>query len=416
MSMLKSIKKILLLALGICCMHISKSQEKNAPNGPQDWVIKKNYYVTYLLLKDSSTVRQLAASKPIARLLEKRFERFKNSANCRDLTCYLDAFKWQGAEIEQLVNQFAEQIAQNKNLEKLVQSSLMPSMTYGLLQNETAISYFKKALTQDLKAMNYVVDVYAGGKKPNYPKIDSISFDITRAAYRSLMDDVRQDVLKDIPTSQTAFFMTMMTAVRLLEINERWDAAQLEPLIGLENKKAYDAVKNTDFASYPYSLLLTLGAGPEVYGQPISPGGMLRARMAARSYFEKLAPFIVLSGGKVHPYKTSYIEAIAMKKYLMEVMGVPETAILIDPHARHTTTNLRNTARILLDYGFPKDKFAIVNSSKAHIDAVEKMADRFIRELGYVPYALGKRISDVIIEFKAKEEAYTIDPDEPLDP
>jgi len=44
------------------------------------------------------------------------------------------------------------------------------------------------------------------------------------------------------------------------------------------------------------------------------------------------------------------------------------------------------------------------------------MADRCIRELGYVPYSLGKRISDVIIEFQAKEEAFTIDPDEPLDP
>lgn len=125
-------------------MHISKSQEKNAPNGPQDWVIKKNYYVTYLLLKDSSTVRQLAASKPIARLLEKRFERFKNSANCRDLTCYLDAFKWQGAEIEQLVNQFAEQIAQNKNLEKLVQSSLMPSIPMVCYRMKLQLAISKK--------------------------------------------------------------------------------------------------------------------------------------------------------------------------------------------------------------------------------------------------------------------------------
>jgi DUF218 domain. len=397
-------------------LHISKGQVNNRPTGPQDWLIKKNYYASYLLLKDTVLTQELVGSKPIAQVLEKRFERFAMSNDCHDLSCYLHAFKWQDEEIEFLAEQLAGQLSHHQKLEQLVQSTLIPSMTYGLLQHETAKSYFKKALQQDLKAMNYVVDVYAGGKKPNYPQIDSISFDVKRPAYLRLLDDVRQDILKDIPTSKTAFFMTMMTAVRLLEVNERWDAAQLEPLIELENKKAYEAVKSTDFASYPYSLLLTLGAGPEVYGQPISPGGMLRARMAARSYFEKLAPFIVLSGGKVHPYKTRFIEAIEMKKYLIEVMGVPEEAILIDPHARHTTTNLRNTARILLNYGFPKDKWAIVNSSKAHIDAVEKMGDRCMRELGYVPYSLGKRISDVIIEFKAKEEAYTIDPDEPLDP
>ncbi|MOA51240.1 hypothetical protein D3C78_1743610 [compost metagenome] len=100
----------------------------------------------------------------------------------------------------------------------------------------------------------------------------------------------------------------------------------------------------------------------------------------------------------------------------MQVLQVPEEAILIDPHARHTTTNLRNTARILLTYGFPQDKFAIVNSTVSHIDAVQNMADRCIRELGYVPYELGKRISDVIVEFKPRIESLTIDPDEPLDP
>lgn len=414
--MIQLLKRILLVTLGICSMHISKAQSGDSRTGPQDWVIRKNYYVTYLLLKDSTLTQQLCASKPIAELLKQRFDRFKGNDHCVDLACYLAAFKWKDAEMTVLAEQISLQMASNKRLLELVESSLLPSKTYGIPQGQQAGDYLKKALLQDLKAMNNVIDVYGGGEKPNYPKIDSISFDVKRAAYLPLLDDVRQDVLTDIPAAKYAFFMTMMAAVRLLEINERWDAAQLEPLVALENKKAFDAVKKTDFSSYPYSLLLTLGAGPEVYGQPISPGGMLRARMAARSYFRKLAPFVVLSGGRVHPYKTNYIEAIEMKKYLINVMGVPEAAILIDPHARHTTTNLRNTARILLNYGFPKDKFAIVNSSKSHIDAVEKMADRCIRELGYVPYTLGKRISDVIIEFKAKEEAYSIDPDEPMDP
>jgi uncharacterized SAM-binding protein YcdF (DUF218 family) len=95
---------------------------------------------------------------------------------------------------------------------------------------------------------------------------------------------------------------------------------------------------------------------------------------------------------------------------------VPESAIILDPHARHTTTNMRNTARIMLTYGFPKDKHAIVTSSEVHINAVVNMADRCIKELGYVPYELGKRVNDVVLEFKPKLESFIIDGDEPLDP
>jgi hypothetical protein len=134
--------------------------------------------------------------------------------------------------------------------------------------------------------------------KPNYPRIDSISFDVSNKAYLLLLKDVRQDVLKDTKDDYQSSFVTMLTAVRLLEINERMDAAQLEPLMDGENKSAFEAIKKTDFSKYPYSLLLVLGAGPNVYDQPISPGGMLRARMAARAYFEGQAPFIVLSGGR----------------------------------------------------------------------------------------------------------------------
>lgn len=404
----------LILLIGVS--HISKCQDHSNYKTPQDWVIVKNYFATFLLYQDSALTRRILATPEFQPVLSHRHERFVNSRDCRDVACFLDAFKWRAAEIDTLVTLFIRQLEEDEVLGKRLGEWLLPSQKYGLSRQATISQYVEKALRQDLNAMNDVIDVYAGGKKPNYPFIDSISFDITKKSFLPLLLDVRQDVLKDINRSHQAFYETLFAAVRLLEINERWDAAQLEPLMALENKKAFEAIKKTDFDQYPYALLLTLGAGPSVYGQPISPGGMLRTRMAARSYFEGLAPFIVVSGGRVHPYKTRYIEAIEMKKYLMEVLNVPEEAILIDPHARHTTTNLRNTARIMLTYGFPTDKFAIVNSSVAHIDAVEKMADRCIKELGYVPYMLGKRISDVIIEFKPKWEALTIDPDEPLDP
>ena len=70
-------------------------------------------------------------------------------------------------------------------------------------------------------------------------------------------------------------------------------------------------------------------------------------------YRQHQAPFIIVSGGRVHPYHTPYNEAFEMKKYLMDVWQIPESAIIIEPHARHTTTNFRNAARIMFRNGFP---------------------------------------------------------------
>ncbi|WDF68813.1 YdcF family protein [Sphingobacterium oryzagri] len=409
--------KAIILTLVLSCSQLTQAQDYFHDKTPQDWVIAKNYYASYILSQDSLLLTAILADDPtFQQLLTVRQQRYTASAGCKELACMLHAFKWSNAEIDALTAAFLRRLAKDKKLTALLQEKLMPSHTYGVSTGMTIAAYFEKALRQDCKAMNDVIDVYAGGVKPNYPAIDSISFNTRDPRYLTLLQDVRQDVRTDVKRTDRAFYVTLLSAVRLLEINERWDAAQLEPLISQENKAAYEAIAQTNFANYPYSLLLTLGAGPEVYDQPISPGGMLRSRMAARSYFEGLAPFIIVSGGRVHPYKTPYIEALEMKKYLMNVLHVPEKAILIDPHARHTTTNLRNTARIMLQYGFPKDKFAIINSSVSHINAVEKMAPRCMRELGYVPYELGKRVSEVIVEFKPKIESLTIDPDEPLDP
>lgn len=395
----------------------TQAQDFLSIKNPQDWVTAKNYYTTHLLLQDTTKLRKcLTSDSRIIELLKRRHKRFQKSEECQDLACFIEAFTWTDNEIVELSTILPSLLLKDAKQNEYLEKQLFSRPRYGLRKKLSLSAYIEKALRQDFHAMNYAIRVYGGGEKPNYPTIDSIAFDTNSRRYLALLKEVRVDVLSDIQQPEQAFQETLLLALRLLEINERWDAAQLEPLTLGENRAVLNAISKTDFKNYPYSLLLTLGAGPEIYDQPISPGGMLRSRTAARSYFKGLAPFIVVSGGRVHPYKTAYIEALQMKKYLMEVCQVPEHAILIDPYARHTTTNLRNTARILLSYGFPTDQYAIVNSSSTHIDAVENMAARCIRELGYLPYELGKRVSDVIIEFKPREESFTIDPDEPLDP
>lgn len=72
---------------------------------------------------------------------------------------------------------------------------------------------------------------------------------------------------------------------------------------------------------------------------------------------------------------------------------------------------------MIMDYGFPKDKWSLVSSSKTHIDYVEKAMDkRSLKELGTIPYVVGKRISDLLLEYKPTPEVFIINPAEPLDP
>jgi hypothetical protein len=102
---------------------------------------------------------------------------------------------------------------------------------------------------------------------------------------------------------------------------------------------------------------------------------------------------------------------------LMNTLQMPESVIIMEPHARHTTTNLRNAARIMFRYGMPMDKAALtvtVKSQSMYISDV--MPQRCIKELGYEPYRLGKRLSDTALEFFPNVMSLQIDFDEPMDP
>jgi uncharacterized SAM-binding protein YcdF (DUF218 family) len=94
----------------------------------------------------------------------------------------------------------------------------------------------------------------------------------------------------------------------------------------------------------------------------LSPAGRLRDELAAKRFRDGKAPFLIVSGGFVHPIRTEFSEAIEMKHDLMTRFGIPADSIIVDPHARHTTTNMRNAARLMYRYGIPFDKTALVTT------------------------------------------------------
>jgi DUF218 domain len=73
-----------------------------------------------------------------------------------------------------------------------------------------------------------------------------------------------------------------------------------------------------------------------------------RAGVAASAYHGGVAPIVTVSGGAVH---AELVEAFALMHLLSCRFGVPADAIMLDPCADHTHTNLRNTGGLIRGVG-----------------------------------------------------------------
>ncbi len=144
----------------------------------------------------------------------------------------------------------------------------------------------------------------------------------------------------------------------------------------------------------------------------------MHCEIAAMRYKAGWAPFIIVSGGYCYPFRGPYCEAIEMKKFLISRFGIPPQAIIIDPHARHTTTNIRNADRLIIRYGIPltKPSVFITTQSQLHMAAANTFDQRNLNELGYLPYRDKQQLSIHDISFYPVMEALHMDPYDPLDP
>jgi len=391
------------------------------------FVQAKNYYLLTLFQEIPEVKKMLETDVVLKALAKTKLDSLSAGLiNCgRDGVCYLDRMKFTDAEIK-TVSERLDILYQPQNaLDKLVKNHLIPSGCYILFQNLSAKEMLVKAWQQDAMGINFCISVYAGGSKPNYPLIDSISFNTKDPRnnntylynYVSLLYNASSLVALESNENDLFFYPSLTCTLHFLEMNERNQAEDFEPMDKGENKAAVEKIKTTQWKNYKYSLIMIPGAGPEDPQVALSAEGMLRCRLAAIQYKNGLAPFIVTSGGKVHPYKTKFCEAIEMKKYLMEKLGIPESAILIDPHARHTTTNMRNTVRIMFRSGMPFDKPAITCTTKGQSNMIgNTLIARCIKELNEAPYKNGIRLSETEIEFFPLIEALHINPNEPMDP
>ena len=346
-------------------------------------------------------------------LTDERVKALKKAASCHNVGCFDQSTRFDAGTIETVATEL-QALAHAPAFKLLSKTDLRPSGAF--------IKYSAQADTEMLVAgwkdaangLNRILSVYCLGNNPRYKDIDKVSFDVTKEEYVNLLKAKTREI--NLSRESLFFEPTLNFALKLLEINRRDEAGRYEPLEQGENKAAVQSLKNIKWSDYPYSFILVLGSGPSD-SRRISPLGARRADVGAQLFLQHKAPLIILSGGHVHPMQTPYCEAIEMKKYLMEKFKIPETRILVDPYARHTTTNFRNSARLAFRYQVPTT-LALVTSSESHITT--SIADEFrircINELGYFPIEFIKRISPVEAEFRPSIASLFFDANDPLDP
>jgi hypothetical protein len=301
----------------------------------------------------------------------------------------------------------------------MIDHQLRPSGCYQRFSTGNNETFLLNAWSQTIVGINYIIDQYGLGKRLRYAAIDSVSYDINSRYYRSALKDVFA-YLSEKADSTTLFYQPSLSiALQLMDLNDRDEPTRFEPLEEGENKAAVAAVRSTDWSKYKYATIVVPGEGPELTTVALDPMGRIRCNLALDRYRKGLAPFIIVSGGFVHPFHTPYAEAFEMKRYLL-TRNVPESAIIIEPQARHTTTNLRNANRLMIRYGIPITMPSDIVSSKSQIDYIDLPQGRFdqrnMHELGYLPYKDKRRIATHDVSYYPVMESLHMDPYDPLDP
>lgn len=360
----------------------------------------------------------LRADPELVRLAAARAARLPADTCSPAPQCLADPWLWTASDVA-LVSERLRVIARDRTLaDALITRQMRPSGRFARHSALDDVNLLAAAWADAAEGINRIIAVYAKGEPPRYPKIDGGIFDVSRPEFPQVLAAHGVSITAQPRADDTLFASVQRYAAGLLMINERVDAAAHRPLLGGDNAATVRAVAGVDWTAERYSALLVFGHGPEDAQSRTGVMGHIRLRIAADMFARRLAPFIIVSGGNVHPNRTPFNEAVEMKRLLIEQHGVPADRILIEPHARHTTTNLRNTARLLLAAGFPTDKPALVVSDHMTIRyiASAELTARNLREMGVQPGVLAPGPDRFSLLFRPDPAAFHVEVADPLDP
>lgn len=403
----------------------------------------KNFYLLSSIEQNPSVRALIQADPDLARLANTKRTALTAApqACAANVECYARAMRWSDDEIAQARAALAR-LAANPTMTRFVDTALRPSGMFQRYNAKPAAGLLETAWEDAARKMNRAIDLFALGQPPqrmpgpppsgpppqaapNAPaqppraaRFDLTSYDVKSPAFARMVQ-IMVGIVGSEPKSLELFFQpSLKFSVELLLLHSHDEAGRHEPLEAGENRAALARIPTTQWASYPYTVIVVLGNGPERDGVALAPVGRLRLMVAVREFREKKAPFLLVTGGYVHPNLTPYSEAMEMKKALRTEFGIPEDAILVDPQARRTTTNLRNAARLMFRYGIPTDRKGLILTDQLHSATIDTPAflERCVRDFGYEPVRLQSRISPFDLEFTPLIDSLHADATDLLDP
>jgi len=384
----------------------------------------RDAYLLTLIEADSETRRTVAADRILhmigGRVLETRTA---VRAQCTDgRQCPVEKLMLTDQEIAQAGDALARLASRPGPLKTLIGQHMRPS---GAFQKYAAMGdpeFIRASWLAMAQAINRIYRAYALGDKSvlQYSTfIDPMDIDPRDDYFQQLLAASLDETIDLVRDGDLFFESWSHLAFNLLIANQRDNARRFESLETGENAAAFAHAKTVDWSSYRYSAIVVPGGGAIApYETGLIPSGEFNTTIAARRWREHLAPFILVSGGYVHPDHTQFAEAIEMKKFLIKQLGVPESAIIVDPYARHTTTNLRNAARLVFRIGAPTDKEVVVAShgNQTAYLASATFAARCAEELGFQPLTDIRALSPVTVSGRINLLSLSLDPLDPLDP
>lgn len=154
------------------------------------------------------------------------------------------------------------------------------------------------------------------------------------------------------------------------------------------------------------------GADPS---RPLSARAEERLDMALEALEETGAHAILLSGGNVRPVDTPFNEALEMKRHLLR-LGIPADRILIEPYARHSTTNMRNAGRTMLALGVER-ALVVTTFAQNFYFGFPVLSSYHLRCLVQLGHTVGSLdyLGPTRSAFEPSPEVFALGPD-PLDP
>lgn len=381
---------------------------------------KKNFYFLYAIENNSKIKEILIQDKSLSKVLGNQKNEISEvlKSNTNNLDSLIDPYLISPNQSAQILESLYEHYKNSKKFRNFMRTDIRNSGAYILYDDLEEQQFLKKIWTLNVKGINHILNIYGKGEMPQYATIDSVSYDVDSNYYKRAIKMWSQHIFSELKPKDTWFRPSLDFALSLLYLNHRDEAARYEPLEEKENKKAARNIKNINFEDFKYGSILILGNGPENYRDRLSALGKLNIKLGVKEYQEGKAPIIVVSGGHAHPFRAKFCEAIEMKKELINEYHIPEDRIIIEPHARHTTTNLRNAGRLYQKYGFHMDKIHLVVTNNSHSQYVssKKFSNRCREELGYLPAKIRNRINNTAIEFLPLKTSLQQNPLEPLDP